>query len=324
MAAKLGYRPDPLLSALTRRRWPGGAKPSFVTIAYVHFSGSGRNKSAGPREEAIAVRARAAELGYNLDVLDYSSYHTGKKLSDVLVARGVRGVIVQAFTDTKALELDWNRFFTVFVGPENDEIHVHNVQADFRATVRVAVQECVARGYRRPGFALMNYLASGTNEPIYAQVLAERSRLEASDGEQPDLFQWSPGDPRYVQSLHKWYADNRPDCLIASHPSVYHAFCHPEHFGYPRIPAVRIPEDLPMVSLRKDPTVGSMAHTGLREHEQGVEAVNLIHRHLQHGVVGIPSVPMRMLIPPEFIAGSTLPNRLRRTRKSCARHTRKV
>ncbi|TXI81103.1 MAG: LacI family transcriptional regulator, partial [Cupriavidus sp.] len=35
-AKKLGYRPDPALGALTRRRWPLGAKPQTATLAWIH------------------------------------------------------------------------------------------------------------------------------------------------------------------------------------------------------------------------------------------------------------------------------------------------
>lgn len=313
-AAKAGYRPDPLLSALTRRRWPEGARSNSVTIAYLHDGGGGRKRGRSVNREGRAAARRAGELGYLIEFIDFDTYPDGKRLSDVLLARGIRGVLVQAFAEPRSLDLDWRHFFAVFVGPENDEIHVHNVQADFRATVRMAVRECLSRGYRRPGFALMNYHASGTNEPIYAQALAERAGLESAHGPQPALFHWNPENGGNLKELHKWIEASRPDCLIASHQSVFHALHDPSYFGFRDIPPVRIPEDLPLVSLRGDPSLPSLAHTALREDEQGVEAMNLIHRHLQYGIVGIPTVPMRMLIPPEFVPGPTLPEKSRKKR----------
>jgi len=262
------------------------------------------------REEARAAQRRAEELGYGMDFFEVNSLGSGKRLSEVLLARGIRGVLVQAFKNSSALELGWDRFCTVFVGPENDEIHAHNVQPDYRASVRIAVRECLARGYRRPGFALKDYEASGTSEPIFAQVLAERARL--AEQSQPPIFHWRPGNPEDLRAAHRWFRKARPDCLVASHAGIYFWLTNPGFYGLKKLEPVRIPENLPMVSLREERTLPWLAFTSLRELEQGIEAVNLLHRLLQQGVIGVPPVPMRMLLPPLFVAGASLPHAGRR------------
>lgn len=304
-AAKLGYRPDPSLAALARRRWPHGPKVESVTLAWIYYNGGSRPK----QREFLGAASRAAELGYHFDTFNLVEYLPGKALNRILWARGIQGVLLEAFNEAIQIDLDWSRFCTVFVGPENDEIHVHNVQADFRATVRMAVRACLERGYRRPGFALMDYHASGTNEPILAQATLERSRLFARLGAQPEFFHWNPSEKNPPAAFFHWLQSERPDAVIASHPLVYYWMNNPLFYDCPNFTKTFPKPGL--VSLREDDLtrVPALTHANLRYSEQGREAVNLVHAQLRHGLLGIPSVPMRMLIPPAWVAGKTLPFR---------------
>ncbi|MCX7868884.1 MAG: hypothetical protein N2322_02935, partial [Terrimicrobiaceae bacterium] len=154
-----------------------------------------------------------------------------------------------------------------------------------------------------------DYRASGTSEPIFAQVLAERWRLAERFGAQPAIFHWHAARHDMVGAAHRWLRKSGADCLIASHAGIYFWLANPGFYGCREFSAVRVPEDMPMVSLRDDSSIAGLAHTCLREREQGIEAVNLVHRHLQQGHLGTPPVPMRMLVPPRFVPGPTLPMR---------------
>ena len=309
---ELGYTPDPGLAALSRRRWPHGAKPRTATIAYLHTASTSPGKPACPEYSGASERAR--QMGYAMDFFDVGAYPSNSALSRVLYSRGIQGVVIQAYRDGCMLELDWRHFHAVFVGPENDVPRVHNVQGDFRTALHLAVTEAISRGYRRPGFALMNFLASGTNIPFRAQAMYERSKLEAESGPQPPLFFFDPGDSRGA-GFGEWMRRFHPDVIISTNSQPFYWTTEPSGGRRARKP-LRVPQDIGFICLRHAADLPHLAHMDLREFEQGVQAVNLLHQHLQHGLVGLPSIPLRVLIPPQFVDGCSLPAKRGRTRKA--------
>ncbi len=304
-AGRLGYRPDPALGALARRRWPGGARPKTATIAYIHHGVSTDAIKAPP--EFQGVRQRAQELGYAVDTFSLKEYSSFPALNRILHARGIQGVLVQAFRDTIHIDLKWQRFFTVFIGPENDLARVHNVQADFRSALHQAVKACRDRGYRKIGLALMNHAASGTNIPFHAQALYERLGLERDCGPQPQILTYEPSED-FAPQFYRWFRESRPDVVVSTNIQPYYWLTSAHHYDG-RQRDRKIPGDVAFVCTRNSPDVHSIAHVDLREQEQGRQAVDLVHQQLQHGAIGKPMIPLRLLIPPTFIDGQSLPAR---------------
>ncbi len=298
----LGYRPDPALGALARRRWPGGARSKTATIAYIHHGVSTAPIKAPP--EFQAVRQRAQELGYTVDTFSLKEYPSFPALSRVLHARGIQGVLVQAFQDNVHIDLEWQRFFTVFIGPENDLAHVHNVQADFRSALHQAVQACRDRGYRKVGLALMNHAASGTNIPFQAQALYERLGLELDTGRQPQILTYEPAEG-FAPQFYRWFREERPDVVVSTNIQPYYWLTSAHHYDR-RQRDRKIPGDVAFVCTRNTIDAPEVAHMDLREKEQGRQAVDLVHQQLQHGAIGKPEIPLRLLIPPVFIDGPSL------------------
>lgn len=304
-SAQLGYRPDPALGALSRRRWPKGARPQTATFAWIFRGRKGASFPEAP--EFFGARARARELGYSVDVFNLGDYPSAPAISRVIYNRGIRGVLVQAMRDGENLDLDWPLFFTVYVGPENDIARVHNVQADFRSAMHCGVRACVERGYRRIGIALMNYLASGTNVPFRAQALYERERLEAEFGPQPSLFTSEP-EENNPAAISRWARSHKVDAIVANHIEPYYLLTSDTESNRRRTPW-KVPGDVGFICLRDAAGLPHLTHMSLREAEQGRQAVDLAHQQLQHGVVGQPTIPLRVLVPPAFIDGASLPER---------------
>lgn len=303
-AELLGYRPDPLLGALSRLRWPDGAKPLTATIAYLDTSPSHvDSRQAGEERRGITDRAR--QLGYAIDIFRPDEYPQPGSLSRVIFARGIQGVLVRAYREGGHVDLDWSRFHAVFVGPENDVPRVHNVQGDFRTALHLAVAIAVERGYRRPGLVLMNHLASGTNVPFRAQALYEREALAERFGFSPSLFAFDPSD-KVGHSFWPWLRTNRPDVIISTNAHPFHWLTKPS--GGTTRRALRVPKDVAFISLRSAPEISGLAYFSLREYEQGRQAVDLLHNQLQHGIIGQTSIPLRLLVPPKFVDGRSLPD----------------
>jgi len=96
----------------------GEARPQTATIAYIHHGVDTGIDSAVP--EFRGVRERAFDLGYTIRTRSTCVIIPLFPPSTGNFARGIQGVLVQAFRDNIHLDLEWSRFFTIFIGPEND------------------------------------------------------------------------------------------------------------------------------------------------------------------------------------------------------------
>lgn len=312
-ANHLGYQPDPALGALARRRWPNGSNPKTATIAYIHHGVLTDTIMAPP--DLQGVRNRAKELGYVVDTFSLKEYSSLSSLNRVLYSRGIQGVLVRAFRDNIHLDLEWRHFFTVFIGAENHQARVHNVQSDFSSALQHAVHICRDRGYRRIGMALMNHAASGTNIPFQAQALYERFRLEQDMGQQPQILTYEPTKD-FAQAFYRWFREARPDVVVSTNIQPYYWLTSAHHYDR-RQKERKIPEDVAMLCTRSCLDTPQIAQMDLRENELGKQAVDLMHHQLQHGSIGKPTIPFRILIPPIFIDGKSLP-----TMQGCDSHKR--
>lgn len=301
-ARRLGYRPDPALGALSRRRWPGGAQPKTATLAYIYHGVSISSTKAPP--EFHGAKQRAEELGYAVDTFSLADYPSLEVLNRVLHARGIQGVLVQAFRDNVHLDLEWPHFFTVFIGPENDLARVHNVQADFRSALHQAIQVCRERGYRKIGMTLMNHAASGTNIPFQAQALYEKAVLEREIGPQPEILTYEPSRD-WFPNFSRWFRAATPDVVVSTNIQPHDWLTAASHYDR-RQKNRNIPGDVGFVCTRGSSGTPHIAFMDLREREQGRQAVDLVHPQLQHGAIGKPEIPLRLLIPPLFVDGPSV------------------
>ena len=120
IAAKLGYRANPLVSALMRSRRSGNAV-KHVTLAYVtnHPTRYGWRPVQHDRPDFFpgAVQ-KARDLGYKLEHFWLAEPGmTPARFCDVLTARGIHGLIVGRLPPGQtALDLAWERFSCVALG----------------------------------------------------------------------------------------------------------------------------------------------------------------------------------------------------------------
>lgn len=304
-ADELGYKPDPLLGALSRRRWPKGAKLKTATLAWVYKASKPGAMLNLP--EFKGLKDRAGELGYAVDSFNVADYPSEASVSRVIQARGIRGVVIQAFRENEGFELPLEQFYSVFLGPENDMVHVHNVQPDFCLAIKIGVRACVEKGYKKIGIALMNYRAGGTNRPFRAYAMLAQEELTKRFGKQPSIFSYEVAKS-YSTEFLDWVEGEGVEAVVATNVQPYYWL--KDRATMARVPLVD-PRKMPPVGflcLWNVQEVGRVACVNHRPQEMGRQAADLVHQQLQHGEVGIPAIPLRLLIPPVYIAGESLPD----------------
>ena len=157
-AKAMGYHPDPSLRSLARYR-RSTRHPSFhSTLAWTHNLLSERwwEPSAVYRTMFYAASARAEQLGYRLENfwMDPSSSLSPKRATEILVNRGIRGLILlPTFEISPPIELEWEHFATVrYFDLLQASPTMHLMCGDHYVAVQNVMDELVRRGYQRPAF----------------------------------------------------------------------------------------------------------------------------------------------------------------------------
>lgn len=272
-AAALGYSPDPALSALAAHRMRVRVRRDFSVLALV--ANWPRRDEWLRRESAqrliAGARERARTLGYTLQQFwPREDGMSPSRLSAVLVARGVRGVILAPFEGPHdRFELEWAEFAVVTIERPVHYGWFHHIVPNYFADMRLAWSELCARGYRRIGLVLDDGLAERAAHQWEAAHAFEQSR--SGEARVPTLV---VGEAGRGAAIRAWLRQHTPDVVVSRCEGVLEAAA---------AEGLRVPRDLGYASLNAiddAPGVG-----GILQHREvmGATAVDvlnsLLHRN---------------------------------------------
>ena len=313
LADKMGYRPDPALSALINYRTKSRAHIQTPTIAYItNWNTRWGWKHDRPHAEFYAgAVARAHELGYQLEHFWMGEPDlTHKRMSNMLGARGIRGVIIAShrYEIDTPLHFAWANFSAVKIDFFPHEPTLHNVTNDQRAIIQLAMRHVTAAGYRRVGFVMDRQWDLGVDLAWSAGCLAEQQLLapknriplllfsQAAPGKDPDHEDRSV--PRAI--FEAWFRQFRPDALISTRQFVQAPLAEA---------GIAVPRDLGFADILLNTFDGKTA--GVRQNCQrvGELAVEILASQLQQNIYGIPAYPTATLVEGTWLDGASLPSR---------------
>jgi DNA-binding LacI/PurR family transcriptional regulator len=302
-ALQLGYRPNPLVSALmrTRRKQLNPELQPTLAMITCHPTRFGW-KTASPilRDFGEGIEARVKALGYRIETFWRGEpAMTDERLSDILVARGIKGVLVFPFADPNSrFRLDWSEFATVTMGFSIRGMKHDRVASDHHQCVRLAVKRCYERGYRRMALTDLQHMMDRVDDRWSGAYLSTL-RLYPDAGE-PLLYhptEWRDNE------LWEWFQRAKPDLIITSAPKFFKSWA--ESHG------LRIPEDLGLVSLNVPSLDDTQSGICQNPDLQAKTAVDLLVRRLVHHEFGEPRVPTNSLIEGNWVEGETVRGTLR-------------
>lgn len=300
-AAKLGYRINPLVSALMQSR-RSGRVVKHVTLAYVtnYPTRFGWRPPHHDRPDFFPGAAeRARDFGYKLEHFWLAEpAMTPARFCDILSARGINGVIVGRLPPGQhAVELLWERFSCVALGLTLREPLLHHVTENHFDAAWRGMQRCRERGYRRVGFVF----SEANDSPLVGSrwlgaFLAQQRRFPARDRLPP-----CPAVPAEERTFCEWFERVRPDALLANHGRPVLAWLG--RMG------LRVPRDVGLIDLAGDHPELACAGVYYDPAKLGALAVEmligLMHRH----ETGAPEDPHEILLAGEWRDGKTLPPR---------------
>ncbi len=218
-ARKLGYRKDPMLTALASYRGDRQQKTYHGTLAWLNDP---EVYKLDYYEDSVyyhyraGAQAQALQHGYKLEIFEVEMEAPNqRRLSEILYHRGIEGIILPPLRHAgPALKLEWEHFAVVTFGWTVMEPHFHCVSPNHYYNGTETVRNFRALGYQRIGAVLFmppkdvgkwhyHLWAQGVETSVFTTGgpgAVPTLRLTSCERDQAEVFQ-------------AWYRKYRPDAI---------------------------------------------------------------------------------------------------------------
>ncbi|MEO8615622.1 MAG: LacI family DNA-binding transcriptional regulator [Luteolibacter sp.] len=301
VATELGYRADPMLTALSHYRMSKADHPITAAIAWVNAW-----------EEPSALRqfkefdcywqgasAAAEKYGYRLEEFRIDAEIKPWLLHQILSTRGIRGLLLppqRAQTDWG--DFPWSEYSVVRFGRSLQSPRCHVVTSDQVANTILAFDETRSRGYRRIGFITDESNMRLTGHLFESGYLTAQRFVEAPECLPIFVMNHHPVREQKT-ALASWLKAHRVDAIITNMEEVAPML---------KSMGIRVPED---VALAGTSVLDSNIDSGIDQHpvEIGRVAFLMLNSLINDGSRGIPPIFRQILVEGSWVDGSFLPDR---------------
>lgn len=296
VAGDLGYRPNPLVASLMRQI-RSGRRPRYQgTLAFLTMGRSrGQLLSRSHYVQALhrgAVK-QAERHGYRVETFWIENEKTDcRRLTSILRARDVRGILVPPLPDAKPLtDIDWSYFSSVALTHSLLSPRMHRVCPNQFDNMTLLLRNLEAAGYRRIGFYLDQLADHRVNRFWSSAFLRYQLGLPVRQRIPLLLTERIDGG-----SFHRWRERHQPDVIICPFSEV------PQWLDDA---GCRIPEDVGLAMPSYDPTHPDVSHVDECPEQVGADAADILVMEISCDNQGIPKSPRTHSIGGEWRQGST-------------------
>ncbi len=294
IAEQIGYRPNPLIAAhmaQLRAAHPPRQRP------FIAFLTAGTNENSWRKNFLGHVfngaEDRATERGYGLSPIWISQPKmTWHRLDQVLLARGVHGLIIGTLRPLSHLRLIWDRYAVATLGYTLARPDFHRVASNHSQTLSLVLRLLRHRGYRRIGLVIRRRTDQQTNHAILGSYLGWQFLQEPEHRI----------DPCYLEGFDEkafdgWLEATCPDAILITEP-VMHQWLRKRR--------IQIPEAMGVVQVFSDTVIPGLAHIRRDYVSIGSALVDLVIDQLQRNERGIPDVPKVVSVDTTWEEGASL------------------
>lgn len=301
LAEEHGYRPDPMLSALSNYR-QNKANPVFkATVGWINaWPDSGKLRSYEQFDAYWKGAAAAAQkLGYQLDEFRMTQDISPKRLDQILTSRGIRALLLPPHPEHPQWnDFPWQKYYVVKFGRSLQEPKTHLVTADQALNTVLAFEKLQTLGYRRIGFITSEPYMRVHGHLFEAGFLVAQRSVE-SDRQLPILSLVGKTEPQAVAALKKWVKEHRPDAIHTDAQGIRNLL---EKAG------LRVPDDIAVAATT---LIDTGIDSGIDQHPEEIGRVGmlLLNSIINDMAIGIPSIFRQILVEGTWVDGTCAPPR---------------
>ncbi len=294
-AERIGYVKDGRVAELMEHMRTFRSKERMSTIAVIISDIHKSELKSYPRMVSLTrgVEAEAKKNGYGVDFMYLKDLGVSlKRLRDILVARGIKGVVVMPFqTGVGKFEMDISGFCVSTPGYSIITPTINRACPDYLQMMDELLERVCRLGYKRVGF-IMTYASGGIGHKLYSSSFLFYSTLIDESLRIPILRRRDVG----VVGIQKWMDKYKPDVVVSS-GMVYRIL---ENLGY------RMPESMGFASLELSEDHEHASGVDHRHDLVGSEALKLTFSDINLNHSGVPENPKVVLVDSHFREGNTL------------------
>lgn len=288
VADAMGYRPDPVLAKLMTHLHAGrGGRRYAGKLAFlnVHEDRDFFKTTPALSDFRLSAEARADELGYGTEEFWlHEPGRTPRRLAQMLVARGIRGLLVGSTgRHGSVVEFPWAKFAAVTVGYSVETPALHRVVTHHYRNTRLALRRVAEAGYSKIGFAADREAEPAMENLHLAAFLAYQQDVAAKERVPPLLI-----TREETEAVRRWFETYKPEVVLTTSPEVAEL----------RVPWVKL-----LLWDEGDAVAG--VRPGYER--LGAAAVNLLAGQLQHDEFGVPEDAKIVQVEGRWCDGASLP-----------------
>jgi LacI family transcriptional regulator len=302
VATELGYTPNPrlgkLMAELARSRVAGDrtGELAFITSFDTEFAWRKSYHLNGCFEGA---KRHAETLGYTLTPFwSLSRRFESGRLSELLLARGIEGVIIAPlgyrllFSPEASLDFDWNRFCNVQIGATLAKPALHLARHNHFSGMTLCVESLEALGYRRIGLVLSEEGDLRSHHLWCSAYLSWRAWRKMETELPYFIFAGEIDRPK----MAAWIEAHAIDAVVAMDTLPLQTL---------RDLKIDVPGEVGFATL--DHNKQDMSICGIHQHAEaiGAAAVDQLVQSIRKGETGIPELPKQILVGGKWIQGTT-------------------
>jgi LacI family repressor for deo operon, udp, cdd, tsx, nupC, and nupG len=306
LAEEMGYRPDPMLSALQAYRKTVKTSNFEGTIAWINtFKIPSQLYPPQTYTNFIAIflhaaRKRCEELGYRLEEFNLAEIGAAR-LSKIFQTRNIQGLLLPPQPhDQPHLNFDWENYSAVTFGYSLRSPQLHLVANAQYSTARKGVRVLREYGYRRIGFVTTRITDERTDQNFSSGYLAEQRKVGVEPPEDIPMLVLADVDAKQQkQEFIEWYKKYQPTVIL----SMYY----------------RVPEFMEELGISYSECGAALLllnplynrkYAGIDQNDSviGSSAVDFLVAMLHRNERGIPQTPLRILVEGKWVDGDTVPN----------------
>ncbi|HUA68089.1 MAG TPA: LacI family DNA-binding transcriptional regulator [Candidatus Saccharimonadales bacterium] len=298
-AQEMGYRPDPMLSALAHYRRATVKTHVCAELAWINCWTDPKKLRAHKEFDLYWSGAfdEAEKCGYRLEELIFNHNNLSTtRLQEILEARNIQGILLPPLPPGAPQPnwqgFEWDKFCSVRFGYSLRNLRLHIVSSDQLANGIMACENIRRLGYPRIG------LVTGvtSNVRFAAGYLQHQMRYDSISQLLPLKLREASRDADR-QTLAAWIKKYKPDAIFTDCAQLPNML---KELG------VRLPSDIGVATTS---TLDGNVDAGIHQNsdEIGRAAIQLVISLIHHGEFGVPRICREVLVEGSWVDGGSLP-----------------